>query len=255
MSREDLGRQATIAVTSTGPAAAVATLDALRREAKGDKDKALRTGAFDPDALTRRIEGLAPTVLVDPEMRKDLYAMVGRAISAGRATSLAALTAFHVEEAGRVLAPDRARHITALGTRTPGLNWAEPETLDLSTFLVENLQPAQAGGFEPAGLPETSPWPPYSTTAPYTVVAEGRHDMVVARLADGSTRELDIDTFVELVAADLARQNRPRTPRSCWPSRPPGTGTWSCRANSRTGPATPSGLTAVRCGPTPTTLG
>ncbi|MEK8171922.1 lonely Cys domain-containing protein [Streptomyces sp. M19] len=45
---------------------------------------------------------------------------------------------------------------------------------------------------------------------PYVVLAEGRHDMVRAQLPDGSTRELDIDTFVELVAADLARQGLPK---------------------------------------------
>ncbi|MEK8171921.1 hypothetical protein NKH77_28855 [Streptomyces sp. M19] len=149
VSREDLGRQATIAVTSTGPAAAVATLDALRRKTKGDKDKALRTGAFDPDALLRRIEGLAPSVLVDPEMRKDLYAMVGRAISAGRATSLAALTAFHLDEAG-LLAADRAQHLTMGGARVPGLNWAGPGAVDLDLFGFERLKPDQTGGFEEA---------------------------------------------------------------------------------------------------------
>ncbi|MFC8607753.1 hypothetical protein ACFUMJ_36065, partial [Streptomyces olivaceus] len=49
VSRTDLGRQATIAVTSPGHAAAVEALDGARRG-----DPALRPGAFDADAVARR---------------------------------------------------------------------------------------------------------------------------------------------------------------------------------------------------------
>ncbi|MEK8171940.1 hypothetical protein NKH77_28955 [Streptomyces sp. M19] len=55
--------------------------------------------------------------------RVDLMSLVGRAMDAGRATSLAALTAFHLEEQG-VTAADRVRHFTAQGSRVPGLHWA-----------------------------------------------------------------------------------------------------------------------------------
>ncbi|MEK8171935.1 lonely Cys domain-containing protein [Streptomyces sp. M19] len=45
---------------------------------------------------------------------------------------------------------------------------------------------------------------------PYVVAAEGRHDMVEVLLPDGSTRQLDVDAFVELVAADVAREGLPK---------------------------------------------
>ncbi|MCD9899011.1 hypothetical protein LUR56_00555 [Streptomyces sp. MT29] len=56
------------------------------------------------DAVARRIWHLAPSVLVDPEMRRDLYTLTGRALAAGRTTGLAALTAFHLEEQGLLAA-------------------------------------------------------------------------------------------------------------------------------------------------------
>ncbi|MFD4763288.1 lonely Cys domain-containing protein [Streptomyces sp. NPDC058439] len=203
VSRADLGRQATIAVTSPGHAAAVEALDALRR-----KDRALRTGGFDVDAVARRILHLEPFVLVDPEMRRDFYRMVERAIAAGRASGAATLTAFHLEEQG-VLAPDRAQHVSLSGTRLPGLTWTGPDVAELSSLFVEDLRPDQAGGFVPTGTLDLSPWP-WEVT-PYLVLAEGRHDTVTARLPDGTTQDLDADDFAELVAADLAREGLPVT--------------------------------------------
>ncbi|WP_241191730.1 lonely Cys domain-containing protein, partial [Streptomyces sp. ADI97-07] len=204
VNRTDLGRQATIALTSPGHAVAVDTLDALRRD-----DRALRAGAFDVDAVARRILHLDPHVLVDPEMRRDLYTMVERALAAGRATGLAALTAFHLEEEG-VLAADRARYVAVGGNRVPGLNWSGPDTVELDTMLIESLTPDQAGGFAPTGGSDFAPWM-WDAVNPYAVLADGRHDMVTARLPDGTTRDLDVDEFVELVAADLARQGLPTT--------------------------------------------
>ncbi|WP_345944480.1 lonely Cys domain-containing protein, partial [Streptomyces sp. SID7804] len=194
VSRADLGRQATIAVTSTGHAAAVETLDALRRA-----DRTLRTGPLDVEAVARRVLHLEPFVLVDPEMRKDLYAMVERATAAGRADSLAALTAFHLDEAG-VLAADRARYVTVGGTRVPGLNWDGSDTVELDSIFVEILTPDPSGGFVPSGTSDFAPWA-WDVT-PYVVLADGRHDTVTARLPDGTTQDLDADEFAELVAAD-----------------------------------------------------
>ncbi|MFE8008166.1 lonely Cys domain-containing protein [Streptomyces sp. NPDC057418] len=201
VSRADLGRQATVTLTSPGHAAAVEALDALRRE-----DRALRAGAFDVDAVARRVLHLDPVVPVGPETRRELYTMVERALAAGRAASLAALSASALEEAG-VLAADRAQYVSVGGSRVPGLNWAGPEVVEFDGIFVEHLKPDQAGGFIPTGLPDFSPWP-WDVT-PYAVLADGRHDRVVTRLPDGTTRELDVDTFVELVAADPARQGLP----------------------------------------------
>jgi hypothetical protein len=196
----DLGRQATIAITSPRHAAAVDALDALRRT-----DRALRSGRLDVDAVARRIWHLAPSVLVDPDMRRDLYTMTGRALAAGRATSLAALTAFHLEEQG-LLAADRARYVSAGGTRVPGLNWTGTGTADIDGLFVDRLTAGPTGAAT-TGAPDIAPWP-WDVT-PYAVFAEGGHDRVVAPLPDGTTQELDADEFTELVAADLARHPLP----------------------------------------------
>ncbi|MFE4690582.1 lonely Cys domain-containing protein, partial [Streptomyces sp. NPDC056749] len=203
VSSADLGRQATITVTSPGHAAAVETLDALRRQ-----DPAQRAGAFDVDASARRVLHMAPHVLVDPEMRRDFYTMVERAIAAGRASSTAALTAFHLDEEG-VLAEDRARFVSVNGTRVPGLNWTGTGTAELESLFIDELTPDAAGGFLATGAGEFSPW--RWDVAPYAVLADGRHDTVTAQLPDGTTTALDADDLAELVAADLARQGLPVT--------------------------------------------
>ncbi|MBK5994932.1 lonely Cys domain-containing protein, partial [Streptomyces sp. MBT58] len=199
--REELGRQATIGVTSPRHAAALDALDALRRT-----DPALRSGPLDVDAVARRIWHLGPSVLVDPEMRRDLYTLTGRAVAAGRATGLAALTAFHLEEQG-LLADDRVRHVTAGGNRVPGLNWTGTATAGLDTLFVDRLTTGPTGAPAPTGNADIAPWP--WDPAPYPVLADGSHDRVTAQLPDGTTWELDADEFAELVAADLTRHPLP----------------------------------------------
>ncbi|WP_371934390.1 lonely Cys domain-containing protein [Streptomyces glycanivorans] len=201
VSRADLGRQATIALTSPGHAAAVEALDGARRD-----DPELRTGTFDVDAVARRVLHLAPSVLVDPEMRRDLYTMVERALAAGRAGGLAALTAFSLDEQG-VLAPDRARHVTVGGTRMAGLNWAGSDVVELDSMFIEGLRPDGSGGFESMGITDFAPWT-WSET-PYAVLADGRHDTVTVRLPDGTAQDLDAAEFAELVSADPALQGLP----------------------------------------------
>ncbi|WP_042837048.1 lonely Cys domain-containing protein, partial [Streptomyces sp. NRRL S-15] len=201
VSRADLGRQATIALTSPGHAAAVETLDALRRD-----DRTLRAGEFDINAVTRRVRRLGPSVLIDPEMHRDLYTTVERALAAGRAGSLASLTAFALEDEG-VLAADRTRYVTMGGDRVAGLNWAGSEVADMASLFVDDLQEDRAGGLAPTGMTDFVPWG-WDVT-PYTVLAEGGHDTVTALLPDGTTRDLDVDEFIELVAADPALQGLP----------------------------------------------
>ncbi|MGW5373545.1 lonely Cys domain-containing protein, partial [Streptomyces sp. NPDC004011] len=203
MSRADLGRQATVVVTSPGHAAAVEVLDAVRRD-----DRALRAGPLDVDAVARRVFRLDPHVLVDPEMRRDLYTMTERALAAGRASGVAALTAFHLQEEG-VLAADRARYVSVGGTRTPGLNWTGSDVAELDSMFVDNVRRDQAGAHVPTGAPDFAPWALEAT--PYTVLADGSHDTVTALLPDGTTRVLDADAFVELVAADPELSGLPST--------------------------------------------
>ncbi|MFD8266027.1 lonely Cys domain-containing protein, partial [Streptomyces althioticus] len=203
ISRADLGRQATIRVVQAPDAAATQTLDALRR-----RDRTLRHSPLDVDALASRVLHLVPGTPVDQDTRDALFALVNRAAAAGRATNLPALAAFHLTELG-VTDPGRARHFTAHGRRVPGLNW-DPGTdpaAELDTARGDVLEDNGPGPYDIAETRQT-PWPRGVT--PYVVAAGGRHDRVEALLPDGSKRALVVDEFVELVAADVARERLPK---------------------------------------------
>ncbi|MFD8255597.1 lonely Cys domain-containing protein, partial [Streptomyces werraensis] len=203
VSRADLGRQATIRVVQAPDAAATQILDALRR-----RDRTLRHSPLDVDTLAVRVLHLAPGTPVDQDTRDALFALVNRAAAAGRATTLPALAAFHLTELG-LTDPGRARHFTAQGRRVPGLNW-DPGTdpaAELDTDRSDVLEDRGPGPYDIAETRQT-PWPRGAT--PYVVAAGGRHDRVEALLPDGSKRDLDVDEFVELVAADVARERLPK---------------------------------------------
>ncbi|QCW79741.1 hypothetical protein EQG64_27965 [Streptomyces sp. S6] len=77
------------------------------------------------------------------------------------------------------------------------------------------------------------------------VAADGGRDRVAARLPDGTVRELDIEEFTELVAADLAGEALPAdTPVVLAVPSPP-TACSTCPAGSRTAPAVRCGRTAA----------
>ncbi|WP_143663955.1 lonely Cys domain-containing protein, partial [Streptomyces sp. rh34] len=200
VSRAELGRQATIGLFQAPDAVAVQKLDTLRR-----RDRALREGPFDVDAIARRVLYPDPGAPVPRGTSRALFALVGRATAAGRATGLAALAAFHLSELG-VTGPGRASHFTVGGHRVPGLNWSGNDVVQLDTTESALLEEDPLGGYDVLST-APAPWP--SGTTPYVVAAEGRHDRVEARLPDGTTRELDVDVFVELVAADAAREALP----------------------------------------------
>ncbi|NEB60516.1 lonely Cys domain-containing protein, partial [Streptomyces diastaticus] len=201
--RADLGRQATIRVVQAPDATATQTLDALRR-----RDRVLRHRPLDVDALAARVLHLDPGTAVDQGARDALFALVNRAAAAGRATSLPALAAHHLAELG-VTGPGRARHFTAGGRRVPGLNWhpdADPAA-ELDPTRSDVLEDTGPGPYTVAETRQT-PWP--RGTTPYVVAAGGRHDTVEVLLPDGTTRDLDVDEFTELVAADVARERLPK---------------------------------------------
>ena len=81
-------------------------------------------------------------------------------------------------------------HFTWDGQRVPGLNWLEWDGLELDTDWSE------------AG--RVTPWP--TSTRPYVVGGGGGDGKVVVRLPDRSTPEVDVEEFVELVAAYVARE-------------------------------------------------
>ncbi|WP_167372570.1 lonely Cys domain-containing protein, partial [Streptomyces nanshensis] len=200
VTRAELGRQAVIALHQQPDAVAVQKLDTLRR-----RDRALRTGPLDVDAVARRVLHLDPADTVGADTRTELFGLVGRASAAGRATGFAALAAYHLSELG-VTAPDRDRHFTVGGSRVPGLNWGSGEVTALDTTQGDLLEADPAGGYDVVSTSPT-PWPAGRT--PYVVAADGGRDRVAARLPDGTVRELDIEEFTELVAADLAREALP----------------------------------------------
>ncbi len=200
VTRAELGRQAVIALHQQPDAVAVQKLDTLRR-----RDRALRTGPLDVDAIARRVLHLDPADTVGPDTRTELFGLVGRASAAGRATGFAALAAYHLSELG-VTAPDRDRHFTVGGSRVPGLNWGSGEVTALDTTQGDLLEVDPAGGYDVVSTSPT-PWPTGRT--PYVVAADGGRDRVAARLPDGTVRELGTEEFIELVAADLAREDLP----------------------------------------------
>ncbi|MGW2539053.1 lonely Cys domain-containing protein, partial [Streptomyces sp. NPDC001499] len=195
VTRAELGRQATIGITQPPDAAAMQTLEDLRR-----RDRSLRDRPLDVDALARRVLHLDPGAGVGPDRSAELFALVQRATAVGAATSLAALGAFHLAELG-VRDPGRARHFTVQGRRVPGLNWDDDTVAELDTTSGDVLEDNPSGTYDILDTVGT-PWPQGVT--PYVVAAAGAHDRVEVRLPDGSTRELDVDEFVELVAADVA---------------------------------------------------
>ncbi|MYW31299.1 lonely Cys domain-containing protein, partial [Streptomyces sp. SID2119] len=200
VTRAELGRQATVVLHQSPDAVAVQKLDSLRR-----RDRALRDRPLDVDAIARRVLHLDPGAPVQQDTRQELFGLVGRATAAGRATGFPALAAYHLSGLG-VTAPGRAQHFTVGGSRVPGLNWGTSDVIGLDTTQGDLLEADPAGGYDVVSSSPT-PWP--SSTTPYVVAAEGGPDRVEARLPDGTVRELDIEEFVELVAADLAREALP----------------------------------------------
>ncbi|MGO4757040.1 hypothetical protein AB4212_51985, partial [Streptomyces sp. 2MCAF27] len=141
---------------------------------------------------------------MDQAVRAELFGLVRDAEADGRAGSLAELGAFHLE---RLEASGSARsgHFTRGGNRVPGLNWLGSGALNLDTDWSEVLTPQAGGSPAPGGNPgRMTPWP--KRQWPYVVGADWREDKkkVVVRLPDGSTRDVDVEEFVELVAADVA---------------------------------------------------
>ncbi|MFG2960185.1 lonely Cys domain-containing protein [Streptomyces sp. NPDC048291] len=187
-----LRRVADVEIEPAPRSAAVELLDGLR---SAGPDPALREAPFNPDPFARRILHLGEQQQVRDHHRQELYALVDEAIAAGRATSVAALGAYHLWRHGALSAATR---ITGPDGRALGRNWTGAQITDLATksyFLVRE------GRFvdSPAALWQQ---PGTGDTRPYVVAAKGGHDHVVVPLANGSEPRVPLDEFAELLAMD-----------------------------------------------------
>ncbi|MFF3561805.1 lonely Cys domain-containing protein [Streptomyces sp. NPDC002574] len=187
-----LRRRADIEIELAPRSPAVELLNKLRL---ASPDAALREAPFDPDPFARRILHLAPKQPVRDTHRQELYALVDKAIAAGRATSLTALGAYDLWRRGAL---SDATRITAPDGRTLGRNWTDNPVLDMITTSYHQL----SGGSVVAT--PTALWEPQGSgdNRPYVVAAKGDHDHVVVRLADGSRPRVPLEEFAELLAAD-----------------------------------------------------
>ncbi|MGW3572511.1 lonely Cys domain-containing protein, partial [Streptomyces sp. NPDC000941] len=177
-------------------------------EALHGRDLRFRRGRFDVDVVARHVLGLPEGAPVDQAVRAELFGLVRAAKADGRAGSLAALGAFHLEKLGAA-GSAQSGHFMRGGHRVPGLNWLGPDALTLDTDWSDVLTPQADGSLASGGPGGMTPWP--KRKWPYVVGADWREDKkkVVVRLPDGSTRDADIEEFVELVAADVARAKLP----------------------------------------------
>ncbi|MER7186025.1 lonely Cys domain-containing protein, partial [Streptomyces hyaluromycini] len=188
----DLRRRATIEIDLAPRSQAVELLDNLRL---AGTDPALREAPFDPEPFARKILHLGEQQPVRDHHRHQLYALVDEAVAAGRATSPAALGAYHLWRQGAL---SDATRITAPDGRALGRNWTGAQVTDLaakSYFLVRegSVVDSPAALWQQAGTGDTRP---------YVVAAKGGHDHVVVALTDGSRPRVPLDEFAELLAMD-----------------------------------------------------
>ncbi|MCZ1008343.1 lonely Cys domain-containing protein [Streptomyces lydicus] len=198
-------RHAGLEVWLEADAEAVEFLDVLRGQ-----DRRWDGAPLDIPALARRVLHLGEGVVVDAAVRERFFALVLRARKAGMTRGFAALAAFDLVERGTV-AGDRARHFTKDKIRVPGLNWAPAsEVLELDTTRQFVHRQSADGKDSWQELPgRTVPWGSDSGQRPYVVTGAGSSDGIQARLPDGSSPQLDIEEFAELVAADPALAELP----------------------------------------------
>ncbi|WP_262061194.1 lonely Cys domain-containing protein [Streptomyces sp. STR69] len=140
--------------------------------------------------------------------QRALYELVAEAMAAGRATSTAALAAFHLS---KELLSDATR-ITAPDGTPAGRNWTgQPvSSLDTSSYAEVPRPAPNAPTTQPAPLP--GPWAKTpGAPAPYTyATAEGGHLWLGAALPDGRHWNLSADIIAELMDMDRDLASRGR---------------------------------------------
>ncbi|WP_064273218.1 lonely Cys domain-containing protein [Streptomyces sp. RTd22] len=166
------------------------TLDELRR-----REKRLRHGPMEVDGLARSILHLPEGAAVDQAVRDELFDLVLAADQAGRATSLSALGAFHAQRQGVL----DARH-RFTGAQNTGLNWAGTGSVEVDTATVELAEKNRQGGITRLGVDQAQPWE--GAGPAFVVAGKGDRHKVTVPWPDGTTRDLGIEEFAELLAHD-----------------------------------------------------
>ncbi|MGW3572388.1 lonely Cys domain-containing protein, partial [Streptomyces sp. NPDC000941] len=204
----ELERQATVGgITPSRDAVAIERLAALH-----DRDRRVRESVFDVDATARRVLHLPANALVDQAVRTELFELVWAAEADGRADSLTALGAFHLDLLGAV-GPGHSSYFTMEWSQIPGVSWLGPDVMGALGVLELNMDRSgvlvlQPDGSLAAGGPgRKTPWP--KGTVPCVVAGKRRGDMVVVRLPDDSTRDADVEELIELMAIAVARAGLP----------------------------------------------
>ncbi|NUS86463.1 MAG: lonely Cys domain-containing protein, partial [Streptomyces sp.] len=205
--RAELARQVTVGITLSRDAVAMERLAALH-----EQDRRFRGKAFDVDVLARRMLHLPKDAPVDQAVRTELFGLVWAAEAKGRAGSLTALGAFHLDQLGAA-GPGHSTYFTKQWKQIPGVSWLGRDVmgamgaLELDTDLSEVLVPQPDGKLTGSGTRRATPWPKGS--ALYVVAGDRRDDMVVARLPDESTRDADVEEIIELETAAVERAGLP----------------------------------------------
>ncbi|WP_424894331.1 lonely Cys domain-containing protein [Streptomyces sp. SAI-124] len=200
---------------------ALRTLDVLR-----SREPELRDGPLDVDGLARRVLHLDSAAPVGESLRKELLDLVGGAVQADSARSLAALGAFHLVTLGVLEAGGNPgftvnhvqRGVDAHGRpdftverrSVPGLHWS-PRSVLLNPGFTRVVRVDKKGSRSRIGGNRTAPW--RGSETPYVVDGgqAGRPDAVRVTAPGRSGLAVPQDELVELIAADVARKGVPST--------------------------------------------
>ncbi|PJE98300.1 hypothetical protein CUT44_07780, partial [Streptomyces carminius] len=166
-------------------------LDALRAS-----DAAFSQGPMDSATLARmalRISHLADWYPLTGDDYKTFFTTVSEAVAAGRADTVAAVAAFHLDRYLGVLSGPGTVH-TAIG-QLPGRNWGGLDT----TF----LNPDFVGTFQWAALPTLVP-AKWAGRRPYVLVAAGDHRSIMVTDMLGGSHPVGAEELAELLRHDPA---------------------------------------------------
>ncbi|NED83012.1 lonely Cys domain-containing protein [Streptomyces sp. SID11233] len=196
-------RQQTVITIDYPPhAEGLAWLEHLYKLSQRDEAPA-EAEPFDPDPLVTLVLHLRTGAPVTGRDRSRAYALVKRAKRAGRATSLAALGAFHLMEHG--LLAD-ATLVTSGNGRPLARNWSGEEIPNLETASYDVVSKANGSAAGNSSKSVPSLWQQTSgDPRPFIVTGvAGNTSEIDVDWGDGTNRAVPYDQVAELLAFDEA---------------------------------------------------